>query len=166
MIDNARHDDSVVLAIAGRGTITRWALVGAAPCTIVIPTPLQLRHYPRKLSTTECETDDMTWHSDTASRTVGWNQGFTAPPARRARTTHVHYESRIRPPPRSSPPRPPSCVRTCTCIGACGAPVVVDTRLGLFLPWCPVMCVGGLCSRLRVSFWRTAVKYKPALFAW
>ena len=34
-----------------------WTLVGAAPYQIVIPTPLRLRHYPRKLSTTEHKTD-------------------------------------------------------------------------------------------------------------
>ena len=59
-------------------------------------------------------------------------------PARRARTAHVHCESRIRPPPRSPPPRLASGPVPALALGA--APVVwwsvlADTRL--FLPWCP-----------------------------
>ena len=80
MIDNARHDDSAVLAIAGRGTIARWALIGAAPCTIVIPTPLQLRHYPRKLeiAIVEFGEDVVMWVLDHVLEKVRADRGLQA----------------------------------------------------------------------------------------
>jgi hypothetical protein len=143
VIDNARHDDSVVLAIAGRGTIAR---LGACWCRT-----LHGRHtHPPPTATLSSKTV----HNRTRNRRhdMAHVQRHSEPDGRVKpliySTPRTPRSNRARPlrvahPPAASfapPPRLASGPVPALALGA--APVVwwsvlayTDTRL--FLPWCP-----------------------------
>ena len=129
----ARHADSVVLAIAGRGMIARS---GACWCG-----SLPDRHtHPPPTATLSSKTV----HNRTRNRRHDMTQRHSEPDGRVKpriyRTPRTPRSNRARPlsvahTPAASFVPPLSCVRTCTCIGACGATVMVGTRL--IFSWCP-----------------------------